>query len=102
MLPAHAYPGLKKYKHLAGNFGGAWQNQAKEFPSFPGAIIFNTNCIQKPAASYIDRVFTWDCVSWPGVKHLDGWDFSAVIDKGPGLPRAAGSPGQGDSGRIWP
>ncbi|ABA88094.1 iron-sulfur-oxygen hybrid cluster protein (prismane) [Syntrophotalea carbinolica DSM 2380] len=93
MLPAHAYPGLKKYAHLAGNFGGAWQDQAKEFPEFPGAIIFNTNCIQKPAGSYIDRVFTWDCVSWPGVKHIDGWDFSAVIDKAlacPDLPEAPG------------
>jgi hydroxylamine reductase len=93
MLPAHAYPGLKKYKHLAGNFGGAWQDQAKEFPNFPGAIIFNTNCIQKPAASYTDRLFTWDCTTWPGVKHIEGWDFSAVIDKAlacPDLPEAPG------------
>ncbi|MDK2848062.1 MAG: hydroxylamine reductase [Desulfuromonadales bacterium] len=93
MLPAHGYPGLKKYAHLAGNFGGAWQDQAKELPEFSGAIIFNTNCIQKPAASYKDRLFTWDCVSWPDVKHIEGWDFSEVIDKAlacPDLPEAPG------------
>lgn len=81
MLPAHGYPGLKKYSHLVGNFGGAWQDQHKEFKEFPGAIIFNTNCIQKPAESYIDRLFTWGLVQWPDVKHVDGWDFSAVIEK---------------------
>jgi hydroxylamine reductase len=93
MLPAHGYPGLKKYAHLAGNFGGAWQDQAKELPNFSGAIIFNTNCIQKPADSYKDRLFTWGCTAWPGVKHIDGWDFSAVIDKAlacPDLPEAPG------------
>jgi len=79
MLPAHGYPGLKKYKHLAGNFGGAWQEQQKEFPDFPGAIIFNTNCIQRPAKVYQDRLFTWGRVKWPGVKHIEGWDFSEVI-----------------------
>ena len=81
MLPAHGYPGLKKYAHLAGNFGGAWQEQQKEFPDFPGAIIFNTNCIQRPADSYKDRVFTWGLVRWPGVKHVEGYDFSAVVKK---------------------
>ena len=79
MLPAHGYPGLKKYPHLVGNYGSAWQNQHKEFPQFPGAIIFNTNCIQKPADSYKDRLFTWGRVRWPGVKHVEGWDFSEVI-----------------------
>lgn len=79
MLPAHGYPGLKKYSHLVANFGSAWQNQHKEFQQFPGAIIFNTNCIQKPADSYKDRLFTWGRVKWPGVKHVDGWDFSEVI-----------------------
>ena len=59
MLPAHGYPGLKKYSHLVGNYGGAWQDQAQEFAKFPGAIIFNTNCIQRPAESYTDRLFTW-------------------------------------------
>jgi hydroxylamine reductase len=79
MLPAHGYPGLKKYPHLAGNFGTAWQNQHKEFAEFPGAIIFNTNCIQRPGDAYKDRLFTWGRVQWPGVRHLDGWDFSEVI-----------------------
>ncbi|PLY09997.1 MAG: hydroxylamine reductase [Desulfuromonas sp.] len=81
MLPAHGYPELKKYSHLAGNYGGAWQDQAKDFPEFPGAIIFNTNCIQRPADSYKDRLFTWGLVQWPDVKHIDGWDFSEVIAK---------------------
>jgi hydroxylamine reductase len=86
MLPAHGYPGLKKYSHLVGNFGGAWQDQAKEFTSFPGAIIFNTNCIQRPAESYKDRLFTWGLVQWPDVKNIAGWDFSAVIKKARELP----------------
>jgi hydroxylamine reductase len=80
MLPAHGYPGLKKYPHLVANFGSAWQNQHKEFAEFPGAIIFNTNCIQRPGEVYQDRLFTWGRVKWPGIKHLDGWDFSAVIN----------------------
>jgi hydroxylamine reductase len=94
MLPAHGYPGLKKYGHLVGNFGGAWQDQAKEFASFPGAIIFNTNCIQKPADSYTDRLFTWGLVAWPGIKHVDGWDFSPVIAKALELPSLPENPGQ--------
>jgi hydroxylamine reductase len=94
MLPAHGYPGLKKYAHLAGNFGGAWQDQAKEFADFPGAIIFNTNCIQRPASSYKDRLFTWGLVQWPDVAHIDGWDFSAVIKKAQEHPGFAENPGQ--------
>jgi hydroxylamine reductase len=93
MLPAHGYQGLKKYSHLYGNFGGAWQDQYKELPDFPGAIIFNTNCIQRPADVYKDRLFTWGQVGWPGVKHIDGWDFSEVINKAlecPDLPDAPG------------
>ena len=80
MLPAHGYPDLKKFSHLAGNWGGAWQDQHEEFQNFPGAIIFNTNCIQKPADNYTDRLFTWDRVQFPDVKHIDGWDFSEVIN----------------------
>jgi len=94
MLPAHGYPGLKKYSHLAGNFGGAWQDQYKEFQDFPGAIIFNTNCIQKPAESYKDRLFTWGLVQWPDVKHIDGWDFSEVIKKAQDCDGFEDAPGQ--------
>ncbi|MBP2674511.1 MAG: hcp [Deltaproteobacteria bacterium] len=94
MLPAHGYPGLKKYAHLAGNFGGAWQDQHKEFAGFPGAIIFNTNCLQKPADSYKDRMFTWGLVRWPGVQHVDGWDFSAVVKKAQECEGFAEKPGQ--------
>ncbi|MDT8441433.1 MAG: hydroxylamine reductase [Desulfuromonadales bacterium] len=94
MLPAHGYPGLKKYAHLAGNFGGAWQDQHKEFQEFPGAIIFNTNCIQKPADNYKDRLFTWGLVQWPDVKHIDGWDFSAVIKKAQECDGFQDNPGQ--------
>ena len=93
MLPAHGYPGLKKYSHLYGNFGGAWQDQFKELPDFPGAVIFNTNCIQRPADIYKDRLFTWGQVGWPGIKHISGWDFSEVINKAlecPDLPDAPG------------
>ena len=94
MLPAHGYPGLKKYSHLAGNYGGAWQDQAKEFPEFPGAIIFNTNCIQRPADTYKDRLFTWGLVQWPDVKHIDGWNFSEVIDKAQECKGFDENPGQ--------
>lgn len=94
MLPAHGYPELKKFSHLAGNWGGAWQDQHKEFQSFPGAIIFNTNCIQKPADNYKDRLFTWDRVQFPDVKHIDGWDFSEVIAKAQELEGFSDAPGQ--------
>ncbi len=80
MLPAQAYPELKKHAHLVGNYGGAWQDQRKEFDEFPGAILMTTNCIQKPSESYAGRIFTTGLVAWPGVKHLAGGDFSAVID----------------------
>lgn len=80
MLPCHAYPGLKKYKHLVGNFGGAWQDQRKEFEKFPGAILFTTNCIQKPQDSYKDRVFTTGLVGWPGLTHIKDKNFQPVID----------------------
>ena len=70
MLPCHAYPGLKKYKHLVGNYGGAWQDQRKEFEAFPGAILMTTNCIQKPKETYTARIFTSGLVAWPGVAHI--------------------------------
>jgi len=94
MLPANGYPGLRKYQHFAGHFGTAWQNQAKELPDFPGAIVFNTNCIQKPMESYTDRLFTWGEVAWPGIPHLEGYDFKPLIDKALSLPDLPENPGQ--------
>jgi hydroxylamine reductase len=85
MLPAHGYPGLKKHKHLVANYGGAWQDQAKEFDAFPGAILMTTNCIQQPRESYKGRIFTTGLVAWPGVEHINPVsgkkDFSPVIKK---------------------
>ncbi|BHH83910.1 hydroxylamine reductase [Desulforhopalus sp. 52FAK] len=87
MLPCHAYPELKKYSHFYGHFGTAWQNQAKEFPEFPGAILFTTNCIQKPAESYKANVFTTGLVGWPDLVHIgDDKDFTPVIEKALSLP----------------
>ena len=80
MLPCNAYPGLKKYSHLVGNYGGAWQDQKKEFDAFPGSIVMTTNCIQKPADSYQGRIFTCGLVAWPGVTHIANGDFAPVID----------------------
>jgi hydroxylamine reductase len=79
MLPCNAYPGLKKYKHLVGNYGGAWQDQRNEFNAFPGAILMTTNCIQKPKDSYKSRIFTSGVVGWAGVTHISNGDFSPVI-----------------------
>jgi hydroxylamine reductase len=80
MLPCHGYPKLKKYPHLVGNYGGAWQDQRKEFDAFPGAILMTTNCIQKPKETYAGRIFTCGLVQWPGVEHIADGDFSPVID----------------------
>jgi hydroxylamine reductase len=81
MLPTHGYPELKKHPHFYGHFGTAWQNQHKEFPEFPGPVLFTTNCIQKPKDEYKDRIFTTGLVGWPGVTHIEGKDFSQVITK---------------------
>jgi hydroxylamine reductase len=84
MLPAHGYPALNRYKHLAGHFGTAWQNQQKEFDGVPAAFLFTTNCIQKPRDSYKAQVFTTGLVAWPDVTHIPGFDnkdFSPVIKK---------------------
>lgn len=81
MLPCHAYPELKKYEHFYGHFGTAWQNQQKEFPGFPGAILFTTNCIQKPKDDYKDRVFTTGLVGWPECAHIASKDFTPVIKR---------------------
>jgi len=80
MLPAHGYPRLKAYKRLVGNYGGAWQDQAREFDAFPGAILMTTNCIQRPRESYAGRIFTSGLVAWPGVRHIADRDFSPVIE----------------------
>lgn len=85
MLPCHGYPGLKKYPHFHGHYGTAWQNQQKEFAEFPGAILMTTNCIQRPADSYKDNIFTTGLVGWPGVTHV-GKDFTPVIEKALSMP----------------
>ena len=97
MLPAHGYPELKKYSHLVGNYGGAWQDQQKEFAAFPGAILMTTNCIQKPGDSYKDRIFTSGLVAWPGVTHITDRDFSPVIRA---APAADGFPDDGPDKTI--
>ncbi|WP_337995750.1 hydroxylamine reductase [Oleispirillum naphthae] len=79
MLPAHGYPGLKKYPHLAGHYGGAWMLQREEFAAFPGAIVITTNCLMEPQPAYRGRLFTRSLVSWPGIAHLPERDFSAAI-----------------------
>jgi len=79
MLPAHGYPKLKAYAHLAGNYGGAWTDQAAELNEFPGAILMTSNCIQEPKLAYKQRIFTAGMVAWPGVRHIANQDFSPVI-----------------------
>ncbi|WP_368231201.1 hydroxylamine reductase [Aeromonas sp. s3] len=86
MLPALAYPFFKQYPHLVGNYGSAWQNQQKEFANFPGAVVMTSNCIIDPSVgNYSDRIFTRSIVGWPGVTHLEGEDFSAVVAKAQAL-----------------
>ena len=92
MLPAHGYPALKKYPHLVGNYGGAWQDQRKEFDAFPGSILMTTNCIQKPKDDYAGRIFTCGLVAWPGVAHIADRNFAPVIEAalaGPGFDQDA-------------
>lgn len=86
MIPCHGYPNLKKYKHLVGNFGGAWQDQQKEFDNIPGCILMTTNCLMRPREGYKDRIFTTSVVGWEGIEHIaadeNGYkDFSKIIDK---------------------
>ncbi|CAB1076041.1 Hydroxylamine reductase (EC [Olavius algarvensis Delta 1 endosymbiont] len=99
MLPSHGYPELKKYVHLAGHFGSAWQNQKKELPDFPGPVLFTTNCIQEPAASYKDNVFTTGLVAWPGTKHVQNDDFGPLIEHARQMPGFVS--GDQDSGDVW-
>ncbi|NFH69726.1 hydroxylamine reductase [Clostridium botulinum] len=86
MIPSHGYPGLKKYKHLVGNYGGAWQDQQKEFDNIPGCILMTTNCLMRPRETYKDRIFTTSVVGWDGLKYIkadeDGYkDFTEIIEK---------------------
>ena len=86
MLPCHGYPELKKYSHFHGHYGTAWQNQAKDFADFPGAILMTTNCIQKPKESYGQNIFTTGLVGWPGVTHLAGHDYAPLVERALALP----------------
>ena len=93
MLPAHGYPGLKKYSHFYGHYGTAWQNQQKEFKDFPGAILMTTNCLQRPLDNYKENIFTTGLVGWPNITHITDKDFSPVIEKAlelPGFPEDTG------------
>ncbi|CNC67984.1 hydroxylamine reductase [Yersinia intermedia] len=86
MLPAHGYPELKRYPHLVGNYGSGWQNQQTEFAKFPGPILMTSNCIIDPnVGNYGDRIWTRSIVGWPGVNHLDGEDFTRVIEQALGM-----------------
>ncbi|SCA55798.1 hybrid-cluster (4Fe-2S-2O) protein in anaerobic terminal reductases [Candidatus Terasakiella magnetica] len=86
MLPSHSYPELKKFDHLAGNYGGAWQEQQTEFADFPGPILMTSNCLIEPQASYRQRIFTTGPVGWPGLRHIEGLDFSMLIQAAKALP----------------
>ena len=87
MLPAHGYPELKKFPHLAGNYGSGWQNQQVEFAKFPGPVVMTSNCIIDPnVGNYGDRIWTRSIVGWPGVQHLEGEDFAQVISQALQLP----------------
>ncbi len=86
MLPCNAYPGLNKYPHLAGNYGGAWQDQQKEFAKFPGPIVLTTNCLMPPKQEYIDRVYATGLVDFPGVKYVENGKFKPVVDAALALP----------------
>jgi hydroxylamine reductase len=86
MLTANAYPGLKRHKHLVGNYGGAWQDQIREFAAFPGAVLMTTNCIRRPGDIYKGRIFTSGVVGWPGVRHIADRNFEPVIQAALGAP----------------
>jgi hydroxylamine reductase len=86
MLPTHGYPKLKAYPHFYGHFGTAWQNQLKEFPKFPGAILMTTNCLQRPKKEYRENLFTSGMVGWPDIPHISDLNFQPVIDRALELP----------------
>lgn len=95
MLPTHGYPELKKYGHFYGHFGTAWQNQKKEFPEFPGAILMTTNCLQEPRPAYAGNIFTTSVVGWPGIRHVERDDFGPVIKKALEMPGFASDEDRG-------
>lgn len=86
MLPAHGYPELHAHRHLAGNYGGAWQDQQRDFTAFPGPIVMTSNCLIEPQPAYRNRIFTTGPVGWPGVRHLDTGDLSVVMKAARSLP----------------
>ena len=94
MLPAHSYPELNKFSHLVGNYGGAWQNQKKEFDEFSGAILATTNCVLIPKESYRERLFTCGIAGIPGAIHIEDRNFHTIIDKAKSLPSLPEKPGK--------
>ena len=94
MLPAHGYPGLRKYKNLAGNLGKAWFDQKKLFAQYPMAILGTSNCFLLPKDEYKDRMFAAGPVYLPGVPHIDGYDYSEVIAMARSLPELPDAPGE--------
>jgi len=94
LLPAHGYPGLKKYQHLVGNLGRAWYDQRELFAQYPVAILGTSNCVLTPREEYKDRMFTTGPARLPGVRHLKGYDYSAVIEKARALPELEEKPGE--------
>lgn len=94
MLPAHGYPGLRKYKNLAGNLGKAWFDQKKLFAQYPMALFGTSNCFLPPREEYIDRMFSTGPVYLPGVKHIDGYDYSEMIARARELPELPEAPGE--------
>ncbi|MCD6253760.1 MAG: hydroxylamine reductase [Thermotogae bacterium] len=94
MLPAHGYPGLRKYEHLVGNLGRAWFDQRELFERVPAAILGTSNCVLLPKVSYKDRMFTTSVAKLPGVKHIEGFDYTSVIEKALSLPQLEEKPGE--------
>ena len=86
LLPAHGYPELHKHAHLAGNYGGAWQDQQRDFTAFPGPIVMTSNCLIEPQPAYRNRIFTTGPVGWPGIRHVETSDLSLVVKAAQSLP----------------
>ncbi|HEY8540839.1 MAG TPA: hydroxylamine reductase [Pseudothermotoga sp.] len=93
MLPAHGYPGLRKYKNLAGNLGAAWYDQKALFAKIPAAILGTSNCVLIPTEAYKDRIFTTSIAKLPNVKHISDYNYSSVIEKALSLPELEEKPG---------